>query len=265
MKAIQYECEHGGIATIWLNRPEARNAYDVAMLRALRRALVRAERDTDAGVIVVRGRGDSFCSGADVALLDGGDSLLELASFVGRIFRRLGESTKVTIAAVHGWTIAGGFELMLACDLAVAAEEARIGDFHIRNGLYAGAGAAHRLARLVGLRRTRELMLSGDVLDGRRARDWGLVNEAAPLSDLDALVERFASKFADKSPAVTRLTKLVINRALDADTETLTLLDTMTSGVVAETADAKEGVAAFREKRPPIWAPPQPRLEDDDD
>jgi enoyl-CoA hydratase/carnithine racemase len=260
--AIQYE-RSGPVATIWLNRPDVRNAYDLAMLRGLRRAVLRAEADGDAAVIVVRGRGDSFCGGADLALLEGGHSWLELASFVGQIFRRLAESRKVTIAALHGWAVAGGFELMLACDLAVAAEDSRIGDFHIRNGLFAGAGTVHRLPRLVGLRRARELMLSGDVLDGRQAQEWGLVNATAPSSELDALIERFASRFADKSPGVTRLTKLVLNRGLDADTETLTVLETMASGAIAATEDAREGVAAFREKRSPVWAPLSLLLEDD--
>ena len=89
---------------------------------------------------------------------------------------------------MHGWTVAGGFELMLACDLAVAAEEARIGDFHIRHGLFAGAGTIYRLPRIVGLRKARELVLSGDVLDGRQAREWNLVNEVASATELDATV-----------------------------------------------------------------------------
>ncbi len=134
---------------------------------------------------------------------------------------------------------------MLACDLAVAAEDSRIGDLHIRNGLYAGAGTIHRLPRLVGLPRARELMLSGDVVDGRQAEEWGLVNASAPLPELDALVGRFVSRFADNSPTVTRLTKLVLNRGLDADTETLALSDVVghldllvDDGAVVETVDA---------------------------
>ena len=110
---------------------------------------------------------------------------------------------------------------MLACDLAVAAEESRIGDFHIRHGLFAGAGTIYRLPRIVGLRKARELMLSGDVLDGRQAKAWNLVNETAPLADFDGLVERFTARFADKSPTIAWLTKLAVNRGLDSDAATL--------------------------------------------
>jgi enoyl-CoA hydratase len=150
---------------------------------------------------------------------------------------------------VHGWTVAGGFELMLACDLALAAEDARIGDFHIRHGLFAGAGTIYRLPRLIGLRKARELMLSGGVLDGRQAKEWNLVNDVAPPSELDALVESFASNFSDKSPMVAWLTKLAVNRGLDADYETLATVERLTADAVAATADARNGVARFLEGR----------------
>ena len=231
-----------------------KNAYDLDTLRALDEHLTRAEADADTRVVVLRGRGDSFCAGADLSMLEGQAAWSELAAAVGRIFDRIASSRRVTIAAVHGWAVAGGFELMLACDLAVAAEESRIGDFHIRHGLFAGAGTIYRLPRIVGLRKARELMLSGDVLDGRQAKAWNLVNETAPLADFDGLVERFTARFADKSPTIAWLTKLAVNRGLDSDAATLALLERLLSDVVSGTADAREGVAAARERRPPVWA-----------
>src|SRR5438067_3299740 len=147
--AVEYVRE-GPVVTLWLNRPEARNAYDIPLLRTLRRALARAERDPEVRAIVVRGRGEAFCVGADLGLLETGASWIELSRFVGRVFDRLAESRKVTIAAVHGHAVAGGFELMLACDFVVAAEDARIGDGHIRNGLLGSVGPSHRLPRIVG-------------------------------------------------------------------------------------------------------------------
>jgi enoyl-CoA hydratase/carnithine racemase len=150
---------------------------------------------------------------------------------------------------VHGWTVAGGFELMLACDLALAADDARIGDFHIRQGLFAGAGTSYRLPRLIGLRKARELMLSGAVLNGREAKEWNLVNDVAPLADLDALVDAFAARFADKSPTIAWLTKQVVNHSLDADYETISAIERLTADAVAGTADARDGVAAFLARR----------------
>src|SRR5436190_7861551 len=245
---VEYE-PRGAVVTLWLNRPEVKNAYDLDLLRALDAALTRAEADDESRVVVVRGRGDSFCAGADISMLTGDVAWSELGGTVAGIFRRIADSRRITVAAVHGWAVAGGFELMLACDLAVAAEDARIGDFHIRHGLFAGAGTIYRLPRLIGLRRARELMLSGDVLDGRRAMEWNLVNDVAPAEELDALVERFAARFADRSPAGAWLTKRAVNRGLDADEETLALVERLTSDAVAATADAQAAVAAFLERR----------------
>jgi enoyl-CoA hydratase len=253
--SVDYE-PAGAVSTIWLDRPEAKNAYDLPMLAELEAALDRAEADSETRVIVLRGRGDSFCAGADVAMLDGDVAWSTLAGRVSRLFQRLCEFPRITVAAVHGWTVAGGFELMLACDFAVAAEESRIGDFHIRNGLFAGAGTIYRLPRLVGVGKARELMLSGDVLDGRQAKEWNLVSDVAPLADLDRLIERFAARFADRSPTVAWLTKLAVNRGLDAGADVAGLVERLTSDAVAATADAREGLAALRERREPVWAPP---------
>jgi enoyl-CoA hydratase/carnithine racemase len=245
---VEYESQDA-VATLWLNRPEVKNAYDLNLLRALDEALGRAEAEQACRVVVVRGRGDSFCAGADISMLTGDVAWSELGDAVSRIFARIADARRVTIAAVHGWAVAGGFELMLACDLAVAAEDARIGDFHIRHNLFAGAGTSYRLPRLIGLRRARELMLSGDVLDGRQAKEWNIVNDVAPASELDGLVERFAARFADRSPTVAWLTKRAVNRSLDADYETLALVERLTSDAVAATADARAGVDAFLGKR----------------
>jgi enoyl-CoA hydratase len=247
--SLEYEAD-GSVATIWLNRPQAKNAFDRELLQALDGALARAEADPASRVVVIRGRGDSFCAGADFSLLTGETPWSELSDTVARTFKRISESRRLTIAAVHGWTVAGGFELMLACDFALAADDARIGDFHIRHGLFAGAGTIYRLPRLIGLRKARELMLSGDVIDGREAKALQLVNDAAPLDELDALIDRFAAKFTDKSPTVAWLTKQAVNRGLDSDYETLAVLERETADAVAATADAREGVATFlREQR----------------
>jgi enoyl-CoA hydratase len=244
---IEYE-PRGAVVTLWLNRPQVKNAYDLPLLTALDAALTRAEADEAMRVVLVRGRGDSFCAGADVSMLAGDVAWSELGAAVERTFRRISDSKRITVAAVHGWAVAGGFELMLACDLAVAAEDARIGDFHIRHGLFAGAGTIYRLPRLIGLRKARELMLSGEVLDGRQAKEWGLVNEVAPTAELDGAVERFAARFADKSPTVAWLTKRAVNCALDADYQTLNLVERLTSDAVAATEDARAGVAAFLDR-----------------
>ena len=229
--SVEY-ARDGAVATLWLNRPEARNAYDQPMLRALQRALGAAERDAAVRAIVVRGRGESFCVGADPAMLDSGASWIALSRRVAGVFDRLAESPKVTIAAVHGHAVAGGFELMLACDFAVATEDALIGDRHIRSGLFGSVGATHRLPRIVGLRRAKELLLSGDLLTGGEALAWNLVNAVCAAADLDAAVAAFAARFTGRDPTATWLTKLAANRAAEASSPALQALEQLAAGVI---------------------------------
>jgi enoyl-CoA hydratase len=239
----------GPVWTLWLNRPRINNAYNAELLDALELGVRDAERDASNRIIVVRGRGESFCAGADIGWLAAEASWSSLADRVSGVFNGIAESSRITVAAVHGWTVAGGFELMLACDLAVAADDARIGDFHIRNGLFGGAGVIYRLPRLVGPRKARELMLSGEILSGVQAKDWNLVNAVAPLDQLDRLVSDFTARFVDRKPEIVRLTKQALIDAADADFESAARIQRATSDAVARTAGAQAGVAAFLEGR----------------
>jgi len=258
--AVEY-AKDGVLATLWLNRPERRNTFDLAMLRALRDRLARAEADPDVRAVVIRGRGDSFCAGADPSLLASGGSWIDLSRTVARTFDAVADARKVTIAVVHGYAVAGGFELMLACDFTVAAEDAGIGDGHIRHGLFGSAGSSHRLPRLVGTRRAKELLLSGDLLTGTEAREWGLVNAVAPPGALDSTLAAFAARFTDKSPAVTWLTKLAVAQGLEAGSDTLAVLGQVLGGVIEELPDAREGLDALGDRRPPRWQPPAPPVD----
>jgi enoyl-CoA hydratase/carnithine racemase len=247
----------GPIGRIWLNRPEKRNAITDTMRAGIDDALTAFEEDPAVRMIVIRGRGGTFCSGADlgksVAGRLGQGSSFERVARGARMLTRLSNLGKPSLAVVEGYATAGGFELMLACDFAIAVDTAKIGDFHIRRALVAGAGPFYRLPRIVGMRRARELMLSGKLLGAQRALDWGLLNEVAPADELDATVDEFVADFVDKSPFALRLTKLVLNRSLDADTETLMALESLAVGAAFNSEDAREGVAAFLEKREPQW------------
>ena len=155
---------------------------------------------------------------------------------------------------VEGWATAGGFEILINCDFAIAEENAKIGDFHMRRALFGGAGPMYRLPRIVGERKAKELMMTGKLLSGREAFEFGLVNAYAPAAELDARVDSFVGDFIDKSPFQMRITKQCVNRALDADTETLMLVERLAVGVTLNSDDAAEGVAAFLDKREPTWA-----------
>ena len=256
-ESVQYE-RNGPVVTIWLNRPHVKNCINWETLESIAAAVDYAEADADARVVLFRGRGHTFCAGADLNML-GGEFLgtstasIELAQLSAKTYDHIYNLRKPTIAVVEGYAVAGGFELLISCDFALAADDARIGDFHIRRGVFGGAGPIYRLPRYIGMRRAKELMLTGKLLSGKECAEWGLCNDSAPAGELDALVERFVAPLIDKSTFTMWMTKMATNRGLDADTESLIALETMTCNVVHQSEDAKEGVTAFLEKRQPVW------------
>ena len=255
---IQYERADNGILTIWLNRPHKRNCVSPQLLRDLEVAVDRAAKDDKALAVVFRGRGNTFCSGADLDQLVGpvlheSSISLQLAIDSARTYDKIFNMKKPTIAAVEGYAVAGGFELMISCDFALASSEARVGDFHIRRALFGGAGPIYRLPRMIGMRKSKELMLTGKLLSGDECVEWGLMNASATPDRFDQLIQDFCAPLIDKSPFCIWMTKMALNRGLDADTNSLITLETMTCNVVHHSDDAKEGVAAFLEKRKPVW------------
>jgi enoyl-CoA hydratase len=256
-EVLEYEVVDG-IATIWLNRPEKKNCINWELLTKLGQALERAEEDDDARVVVIRGRGHTFCAGADLDMLDSEflgttNNSIKIARVSARTFDRAFNLEKPTIAAVEGYAVAGGFELSISCDFLIAADDAKIGDFHIRRALFGGAGPIYRLPRYIGLRRTKELLFTGKLLTGKQCAEWGLANVSAPADQLDQAIAEFAAPMLDKSAFTMRITKMAANRGLDGDTETLIALESMTCNVAHQSEDAKEGVQAFLEKREPVW------------
>jgi enoyl-CoA hydratase/carnithine racemase len=256
-EVIQYEAADG-VATIWLNRPEVKNCVNWELLTNLGAALERAEEDDDVRVVLIRGRGHTFCAGADLNMLDSEflgttNNSVKIAQVSARTFDRAFNLSKPTIAVVEGYAVAGGFELMISCDFCIAADDARIGDFHIRRALFGGAGPIYRLPRYIGLRKTKELLFTGKLLSGKECEDWGLANVSAPAEDLEQAIADFVAPMKDKSAFTMRITKLAANRGLDGDTETLIALESMTCNVAHQSEDAREGVQAFLEKRDPVW------------
>ena len=255
---IQYEVTDQ-VATIWLNRPEVKNCVNWALLTQLGEALDRAEDDPDVRVVLIRGRGNTFCAGADLNMLDSEflgttNNSVKIAQVSARTFDKAFNLSKPTIAVIEGYAVAGGFELMISCDFAIAADEAKIGDFHIRRALFGGAGPIYRLPRYIGLRKTKELLFTGKLLTGAECYEWGLANVSAPSGDaLEEAIADFVAPMKDKSAFTMRITKLAANRGLDGDTETLIALESMTCNVAHQSDDAKEGVQAFLEKRDPVW------------
>src|SRR6201984_3347264 len=254
---VQYEVVDQ-VATIWFNRPEVKNCVNWGLLIQFGAALERAEADDDVRVVLIRGRGNTFCAGADLNMLDSEflgttNNSVRIAQVSARPFDRAFNLAKPTVAVVEGYAVAGGFELMISCDFAVVADDAKIGDFHIRRALFGGAGPIYRLPRYIGLRKTKELLLTGKLLSGKECEQWGLANVSAPSDELDQAVADFIAPLKDKSAFTMGITKLAATRGLDGDTETLIALESMTCNVAHQSNDAREGVQAFLQKRAPVW------------
>ena len=215
------------------------------------------DSDPDLRVLILRGREGTFCSGFDLdeLLADyvGTTTAMEVAVLSAKVCDRLYSMNTPSVAVLEGFVTAGGFELMISCDFAVSADDAQIGDFHIRRALFGGAGPIYRLPRMIGIRKTKELMLTGKLLSGKEAVDFDLINASAPAEELDQLVKDFIAPIIDKSPFAMRLTKMTIDRGLDADIQSLMVMEHLAVGNALQSEDAREGVNAFLEKREPKW------------
>jgi enoyl-CoA hydratase len=247
----------GDVARVWLNRPHKRNAVTVELLHRLDEIIREVDSDPELRVLILRGREGTFCSGFDLdeLLADyvGTTTAMEVAVLSAKVCDRLYSMNTPSVAVLEGFVTAGGFELMISCDFAVSADDAQIGDFHIRRALFGGAGPIYRLPRMIGIRKTKELMLTGKLLSGKEAVDFDLINASAPAEELDQLVKDFIAPLIDKSPFAMRLTKMTIDRGLDADIQSLMVMEHLAVGNALQSEDAREGVNSFLEKREPKW------------
>ncbi len=258
----RYPAGHYAIFT--MNRPDRLNAQGAVMREELTSALAEFTRDPEMRVGIVTGAGRAFSAGADLREMAERDAagnqedqarLAEMPPEVRMEGLRQGQpfsrNPKPFIAAVNGLAMAGGLELILACDLVIAAESARIGDGHSKFGLLPGGGASVRLPRVVGRTRALEMFFTAELYPAGEMRDWGLVNEVVPDDQLDETTSRLAAQLASRSPlGLTRMKKLV-NETADQPTATALSLELLYSMLHEKSHDMSEGVAAFVEKREP--------------
>lgn len=245
-----------GVARVTLNRPSVRNALNPAMLAALDAALRRLEDDVAARAIVLRGAGDrAFCAGADLkGVADRGTTLQARESFGGlaRILEYMARMRTPIIAQVRGYALAGGCGLAAGCDVVVAADDAVFGLPEIRVGLLPLVVMAPIL-RAVGRKRAMLMILSGEPVTAREAYEMGLVSRVVPPGDLESSVSALAATLAGYSPTALGLAKEAASMVPDMEYgAALRYLREMIT-LVALSDDAREGIAAFFEKRPPRW------------
>jgi enoyl-CoA hydratase/carnithine racemase len=253
-------CElNDGVYVLTLNRPNDMNALSSALVAALRTAVDDAAVNPDVKVVIITGQGRAFCSGAD--LIEAAEVATSIEAFRSMVlpwrdaFNAIERCPKPVIAAVNGIALAGGLELALACDLIVASDAARLGDGHIRYGLVPGGGASQRLPHAIGSRRARWLMYSGDVLDARQAETIGLVQTVFPAASFTDDVHDMALRMARRSgTALAFMKRMSAPRLSDDGLD----LEIESAARVITGADAREGLAAFAEKREPIFGSATP-------
>lgn len=241
------------VGIITINRPKVHNALDIPTLIELERAFASLEASDECRVIVITGAGEkSFVAGGDLADLTSRQGLAhyqEFAEDIHRVFRRIEVSDKPTIAAVNGWALGGGTELLLAMDLRILADSAMIALTEINLGLFPGAGGTQRIIRQVAPCLAKELMFTGGRISADEAVRIGLANRAVPKDQLMAQALALAEQIAGKSPLVLKLLKRTLRDGADMPLANALAHEQAMIGLVLDTRDAHEGIGAFLEKR----------------
>lgn len=246
-----------GVAVITLNRPRARNAVNAPLSLALGEALEDIDADPSLHVGVLTGAGPAFCAGADLKALAAGEPITAHGhpdwGFAGLVQH---EISKPLIAAVNGFALGGGTEILLACDLAVLSDNASVGFPEVRRGLFAAAGGLIRMPRQVPTKLVMELALTGEAMSAREALRWGLVNRVVPPERVMAEAMQLAHAIAANAPLAVRASKKMVHRATATgaawDDEVWRMQEAELTRILAS-GDAQEGTAAFVERRPPAW------------
>lgn len=243
---------------ITLNRPSAFNSLTPAMVSGLDAALERAEADRVIRSVVITGAGPAFCAGADLKEAQAGsdaeggaEATMRFVEAILAVTRHIEGISKPVIAAVNGIALAGGLELVLACDLVIAAEDARFGDAHANFGLLPGAGSSVRLPARIGVNRAKYLLFTGEFVSARRMEAWGLVNEVADPEFLLQVTRTLAGRIATRSPLGIGRMKRLVQDGIDLTFDDALRAEQAMSRLHATSRDRLEGMTAFTEKRTP--------------
>ncbi|HYR23617.1 MAG TPA: enoyl-CoA hydratase/isomerase family protein [Chthoniobacterales bacterium] len=252
MAVVLVEKQSPQITVVTLNRPERRNSLTIELLNELIAAIKVASDQPNERVLILRGAGAAFCTGLDLKEAADQTKAHSTAEMVAKTLVTLAETRLVTIAAVHGAAVAGGAGIMSACDFVVAAQKTKIGYPEVRRGLVAGLVMTF-LRRQVGERNMRELVLGGELIDAERAREIGLVNRVAAPDQLMAEAQKFADSVLQGAPNALVQTKRLIRELWSTSVKEDVDLALKHHLQARESAEAREGIAAFNEKRRPNW------------
>jgi methylglutaconyl-CoA hydratase len=252
MPVLLIEKPSSQITILTLHRPERRNSLTIELLNELVGAVNAAANDPAQRVLILRGAGAAFCTGLDLKEAADQSKAHKTAEMVAKTLITIAETRLVTIAAVHGAAVAGGAGIMSACDFVVAAERTKIGYPEVRRGLVAGLVMTF-LRRQVGERNLRELVLGGELIDAERANKIGLVSRVVPANELMKEAHKFAESVLQGAPKAIAQTKRLIEELWSTSVKEDVDLALKHHMEARESDEAREGIAAFNEKRKPNW------------
>jgi methylglutaconyl-CoA hydratase len=252
MPVVLIEKQSPQITVVTLNRPERRNSLTIELLNELVASIKVASDQAAERVLILRGAGAAFCTGLDLKEAADRKKAHMTAELVAKALTTLAETRLVTIAAVHGAAVAGGAGIMSACDFVVAAEKTKIGYPEVRRGLVAGLVMTF-LRRQAGERNMRELVLGGELIDAERAREIGLVNYVVAPDQLMIEAQKFADSVLQGAPNAIVQTKRLIEELWSTSVKEDVDLALKHHMRARESAEAREGIAAFNERRKPNW------------
>ncbi|MGR6520267.1 enoyl-CoA hydratase/isomerase family protein (plasmid) [Rhodococcus erythropolis] len=257
MADLEYTVD-GGVGTILLNRPQAKNAFTLEMIDAWADALRSARTDPTVRVVVVTGAGSAFCSGIDLSVLDSvGDMPMALKNMltegVHQVARAVDDLDKPLIAAVNGAAVGAGMDMALMADIRILSESARYSEAYIRVGLVPGDGGCYYLPRLVGMSKALELLWTGDFVDSGEALRVGLANAVHPDGEFADAYRRFADKLAAQPPINVAMIKRAARQSVHSDLRTALDLISSQLAVVHGTRDSAEARSALAERRTPTF------------
>jgi len=251
--AVLIENPAAGVRLFRLNRPDKRNALDTATLRLLTDALATADEAADVRIMVITGGDKLFAAGADLNEMASKTEADALQDPRANLWARIRAVRKPIVAAVEGWCLGAGHELLMCCDLAVASREAKFGQPETNLGIMPGAGGTALLPRLIGRARAMKMVLGGAPLSGEEALACGLVAETCAPGEATLRALALASELAARAPLALQAAKAVINAALELPLSANLQLERERFARLLSTEDKREGVAAFLERRTPQW------------
>lgn len=241
---------------ITLNRPAQMNALDMASLDELSQVLREAQGNAEVRNLIIAGGEKFFCVGADISEVNKINSAFAGYRFsknFQRCFAQIEELDKIAIAAVRGYALGGGLELMLACDFRIVADDAQLGVPEVNLGALPGGGGTAKLPRLIGSLQAKELLLLGEPISGQVAAQLGMVNKAVPATEVLSEAKALARKLAQRSPLALQVIKSAVRESMNVDLNSALEFEARGLGFLATSEDFKEGTAAFLQKRRPTF------------